>query len=1140
MSTSNAQESSSKTIEETYIKLTPIEHVLKRPDTYVGSVEAITDKQWIYNAEEDKLEYKEITYVPAFFKIFDEILVNAADNKIRDSSMSTLKVKIDKEAGKISVYNNGKGIPIEIHKELNVYVPEMLFGQLMTSSNYNDDEKKVTGGRNGLGAKSVNIFSTQFTVETTDTTQKKRYIQLFHNNMTQTDKPKITSYSKKEEYTMISFIPDFEKFGMTGLTDEAISLLSKRVHDMAGTVKDVKVFLNDKRIHAKNFKEYVQMYLKSVNAVGASSRSSIVHEHVNDRWEISITPSIEGQFQQVSFVNSICTSKGGTHVKHVIDQIVTKLTEHIEKKNKGVKVKPFQIKNYIWIFVNCLIENPAFDSQTKENMTLKQSSFGSKCVVDDDFIKKGFFLLLIKYIFKVVRTGILEGIMNDLKSKQVQDLKKTDGVKRNMINVPKLDDAVNAGTRNAQNCILVLTEGDSAKALALAGFDVVGHNEWGVYPLRGKLLNVRDASLKQISENKEVQAIKQILGLQHNREYDSLKDLRYGSLMIMTDQDHDGSHIKGLIINFFDHFYPSLLKQPGFLREFITPIVKVKCQKDKTVLSFFTIPEYEEWKGENDNGKGWEIKYYKGLGTSTSDEAKEYFNDLDKHVKLFKPMDDEDHKLIEMAFSKKNADERKEWIKGIEDGTYIDYTQNEISIKDFINKELSLFSLSDNTRSIPSAIDGLKPGQRKVLFGCFRRNLVKGQIKVSQLSGYIAEHSAYHHGEDNLEKEMIAASARYINTRLTPFARMIFHPDDDVLLDYLNEDGQSIEPKWYVPVIPMILVNGAEGIGTGWSTNIPNYNPKDIIYNLRQMINGKELNPMHPWYRVTRVIISELPIRKWTEDYKSKVLTDLKENVDLEIELSLEQMAKAESEEGFEKFFQLTNSMATTNMMCFDPNNKLAKYDSPEDILKEFYQIRLDFYVKRRKITTKSLKKSKIIKLLESHNFDKIYSEDDLSSSSASLSPSSSEDSESENSDVEFNDDIRGYNYLMKMTCWTFNELTEISDMTATDLWIKDLDTLESAWDEFLKSGTISGDDNRPLPHHQQQPHISKAKSSSSSKSVKTPRKNKGKLKAVENTLVDDDAYLKVNNETNKLVEKNKAPIERVIRRQPKRRKVAD
>ncbi|CAJ0626508.1 16528_t:CDS:2 [Entrophospora sp. SA101] len=532
MSKTNAKASSSKTIEETYIKLTPIEHVLKRPDTYVGSVEVITEKLWIYNVKDDKLEYKEITYVPAFFKIFDEILVNAADNKIRDSSMSIIKVKIDKELGKISVYNNGKGIPIEIHKELNVYVPEMLFGQLMTSSNYDDNEKKVTGGRNGLGAKSANIFSTQFTVETTDTTQKRIYTQLFHNNMTQTDKPKIISYDGKEEYTMISFIPDFEKFGMTELTDDIIALLSKRVFDMAGTVKDVKVFLNYKRIQVKNFKEYVQMYLKSVNAAGASSRTTVVHEHFNDRWEVSVTPSVEGQFQQVSFVNSICTSKGGTHVKHVIDQIVNKLTEHIEKKNKGVKVKPFQIKNHIWIFINCLIENPAFDSQTKENMTLKQSSYGSKCIIDDDFIKK------------VIKTGILEDIMSDLKSKQAQELKKTDGVKRNLINVPKLDDAVNAGTRNAQHCTLVLTEGDSAKALALAGFDVVGHNEWGVYPLRGKLLNVRDASMKQISENKEVQAIKKILGLQHNKEYDSLEDLRYGKLMIMTDQDHDGSHIK--------------------------------------------------------------------------------------------------------------------------------------------------------------------------------------------------------------------------------------------------------------------------------------------------------------------------------------------------------------------------------------------------------------------------------------------------------------------------------------------------------------------------------------------------------------------------------------------------------------------
>ncbi|CAJ0836243.1 12715_t:CDS:10, partial [Entrophospora sp. SA101] len=380
---------------QTYIKLSPIEHVLKRPDTYVGSVETVTEKQWIYNAEKDKLEYKEINYVPAFLKIFDEILVNAADNKMRDPSMNQISVNIDKDDGQISVYNNGKGIPIEIHKELNVYVPEMLFGQLMTSSNYNDDEKKFTGGRNGLGAKSANIFSTKFTVETIDMAKKKQYVQSFYENMTKTDEPKITAYDKKEEYTKISFNPDFEKLGMSKLTNDTIALLNKRVYDIAGTVKNVKVFLNDKQIQTKNFKEYVQMYLKSINVTdGEPSKTDVVHQQFGDHWEVSIAPSIEGQFQQVSFVNSICTSKGGTHVNHVIDQIVTKLIECIEKKNKDLKVKHFQIKNHIWVFVNCLIENPAFDSQTKEIMTLKHHSFRPKCRIDDNFIKKGYDYLM--------------------------------------------------------------------------------------------------------------------------------------------------------------------------------------------------------------------------------------------------------------------------------------------------------------------------------------------------------------------------------------------------------------------------------------------------------------------------------------------------------------------------------------------------------------------------------------------------------------------------------------------------------------------------------------------------------------------------------------------------------------------------
>lgn len=451
---------------------------------------------------------------------------------------------------------------------------------------------------------------------------------------------------------------------------------------------------------------------------------------------------------------------------------------------------------------------------------------------------------------------MVETILSFAKFKQDQLLKKSDGSgKRTRISgLAKLDDANNAGGRNAGQCTLILTEGDSAKSLAVSGLSVVGRDNFGVFPLRGKLLNVREASNAQIMANAEISAIKQILGLRQGVVYKDTASLRYGHLMIMTDQDYDGSHIKGLIINFFDHFWPSLLKISGFLLEFITPIVKASKGKgaNRKEVSFFTIPEYEAWKGRNDDGKGWVLKYYKGLGTSTTEDAKKYFSDLGKHLKPFQAADDESRVLIDMAFSKKKADDRKEWLRGYVEGTFMDHSIPEIPLVDFVNKELILFSRADNIRSIPSAVDGFKPGQRKILFACFKRNL-KSEIKVAQLAGYVSEHSAYHHGEVSLCMTIVnmaqvfvgsnnlnlleplgqfgtrlqggkdAASPRYIFTNLSKLARTIFHPHDDPLLNYLNDDGQSIEPEWYIPILPMLLVNGGDGIGTGWSTAIPNY-----------------------------------------------------------------------------------------------------------------------------------------------------------------------------------------------------------------------------------------------------------------------------------------------------------------------------
>ena len=175
----------------------------------------------------------------------------AADNKVRDTSMDTIKVNIDRETNTISVYNNGRGIPIEIHATEKVYVPELIFGHLLTSSNYDDEEEKITGGRNGYGAKLCNIFSNMFTVETADSASGKKFKQVFSNNMSKKTEPKIVANSKGEDFTKITFQPDLSKFGLTAIDDGFYALLKKRVYDLAGCVRGIKVFLNDERIKIK-------------------------------------------------------------------------------------------------------------------------------------------------------------------------------------------------------------------------------------------------------------------------------------------------------------------------------------------------------------------------------------------------------------------------------------------------------------------------------------------------------------------------------------------------------------------------------------------------------------------------------------------------------------------------------------------------------------------------------------------------------------------------------------------------------------------------------------------------------------------------------------------------------------------------
>ena len=958
--------------------------------------------------------------------IFNEVLVNARDQIVRLNQLydndktirrvTTIRINYNPDNRNLTIYNDGTGISVEKHSKEKIYIPQMIFGELLTSSNYKKDEKKIVGGKNGYGAKLVNIFSKTFTITTVDHIKQKKYSQTWNDNMTKCNEPNIRVF-KNQPYTEITWDLDFKRFDIEEYSEDLLNLLYKRVYDIAGiTDKSINVYLNDEKIKIKSFLDYVKMY--SVN-----DSKKIINETISDRWEVALTISDNDTFEQVSFVNGIHTSQGGSHVETISKLIINHLSETIKKKHKK-EIQDKIIKRYLSVYINSVIENPSFSSQTKEKLITTPSKFGSKPVLSKKFLKE-----CANY------QELIDKILDANSKKENKDSKQTDGKKKNKIIVPKLDDANWAGTRKSDQCTLILTEGDSAKSMAIAGLSVIGRDRYGVFPLRGKVLNVRDANIKQINENKEIVNVKKIIGLETNKKYKDTKSLRYGKIMIMTDQDHDGFHIKGLLLNLFHSMWPELLSK-NFISYMNTPIVKVSLKKD--IKSFYTLTDYNHWKESESNYKKYNIKYYKGLGTSTAVESKEYFKNLKLNTYI---TNDKTDSSINLAFNKKQADDRKEWLKAFDENNILDYNIPDTPIDEFINKELIHFSNADTGRSIGSAIDGLKTSQRKILFSCIKRKLYS-EIRVAQLAGYVSEHASYHHGEASLQGAIInmaqdfvgsnninillpngqfgtrimggsdSASARYIHTELNPIVDTLFPKDDLPLLTYINDDGIIIEPEFYIPIIPMVLINGMVGIGTGFSTNIPSYNPYDIIKNIESKLNGKPYYMIKPFYKgfkgkiikkdkynfVTKgkyqfnsdtnsIHITELPIGKWTDDYikfiQDNILceknnfiieyenhsTDTEVNIICKVtdEFIFEFQHSTLDKEGLdyvEKHMKLTSNKSLTNLHLYNNQKCITKYDNIFKIMDEHYYTRYDLYVKRKAYLLDNLKNR--IMILES------------------------------------------------------------------------------------------------------------------------------------------------------------------------------
>ena len=1023
-------------LSQKYQKKTAIQHVLEAPETYVGSIENVESPQHILNETGNRIIEKTIEYIPGLFKLFDEGIVNCRDHVVRMQQaiatgqtncipVSNIEVTVS-EDGTITMLNDGNGIDVAEHPEHKTWIPQMIFGELRTSTNYDKEEKKIVGGKNGFGFKLVLIWSTYGMVETVDHVRGLKYRQEFKNNLSEICTPTITK-CKNKPYTRVVFKPDYARLGLTGLSPDVVALMKKRVYDVAAiTDKAIKVKYNGELVPVKNFQQYIDMY------VGDKTEVPRVYEDNGDRWEYAVALTPTNEFVQVSFVNGIHTAKGGKHVEYILNQITRKLGDFIEKKKK-VKVNPNSIKEQLVLFLRCDIENPAFDSQTKDFLNTPFAKFGSKCEVTEKFIEK------------VAKMGVMDAALQLTEVKENKAAKKTDGVKSKSVRgIPKLTDANWAGTEKSKDCIIIFCEGDSAKAGIISGLSSDDRNSIGVYPMKGKILNVRGETVKKITENKEIAEIKKILGLETGKKYETMEDvhksLRYGKVLFMTDQDLDGSHIKGLGINLFQTEWPTLAAIPGFIGFMNTPILKAK--KGHSEINFYNDGEYNAWKEANDT-KGWKLKYYKGLGTSTGKEFREYFEN--KKLVCFSRTEKSDDS-IDMVFNKKRADDRKDWLKLYDRNSYLDTSKQDVSYDEFIDRELIHFSKYDCDRSIPNLMDGLKISLRKIIYSAFKMNL-QTEIKVAQFSGYVSKEACYHHGEASLNAAIVgmaqnfvgsnninllmpngqfgtrlqggkdSASERYIFTQLNGITRTLFPAEDDHILEYLNDDGTLVEPIFYAPIIPMVLVNGSKGIGTGFSTDIMCYNPLQIIEYLKKKLGQtleEEPEPFLPYYegfqgQVTklseerflfkgvyekvgpdRIRVTELPVGYWTEDFKElieelieptvgkdgkKVAASIKDyddtskdtNVDFTITFAkgrldeLEQVKADYGCNGLEKLLKLYTTNTTTNMHLFDAKDVLQKYEKVTDIIDAYYEVRLNLYSSRKDFMIRALERDLVV-----------------------------------------------------------------------------------------------------------------------------------------------------------------------------------
>nr|WRK65065.1 DNA topoisomerase II [Marseillevirus futianmevirus] len=979
-------------------RLNDFQFALHRPETFLGSIRPLPHDRWFWSEEEKMMKFGSLTFPEGLERIYYEIISNGIDNMFRSQKsgipMKSIKVTLDRETGYCTVWNDGAHISVEKREysytdELGntttslLYPAELFFGYSKASTNYNDSEERKTSGRNGLGAKLTSVFSKHFVVRCFDPEKKLIFTQEFHDNLTRRSEPVLEKCTKKRGWTEVSFLPDFERFGLSSWSDALVSRFKKTMRD-ASLVTGLTVEFNEEKFLFKDIEDYARLFSKDnpnlLTLKSADSSFVLLEKNVSN------VVFESGQETSLSFVNGLEVFTG-VHVNAWKNAVLMPLLKAFNAKQK-VEGKPKasmkQLECFFHIFLVCDLDKPEFTSQTKHELA---SPVPKTCKLKEEQVKK-----LLKWSFAPELSSRL-------------DPKKTKRTKKLELNLKKVDDAQLAGTERSSECILILTEGDSAKTLAVSGFTSLQDRErYGAFALKGKVLNTTNATSKAIGKNEELAMLKMVLGLSK----DLTKTLRYGKVLLMCDADEDGKHIEGLVLAFFHKFFPELLKN-GFVVSLQTPILKAFPTK-KQELWFYTVGQFEEWVQKNPGHKNLTVKYLKGLGSSKPEDGMKYL----AQQKLLKyTSDGTEDSFFELAFAKNKSDERKKWLS--EDAKICSQYEGDMPLSTFIDEKLSSYHRENNRRSIPSVYDGLKPSQRKVLYACLSSNIVgpSKTEKVERLAGKVASIAGYHHGEVSLSGTIIGmaqnfvgsgnnipllypdgsygtrlrggkdhSAARYLSTYVVPLARILFPPEDDDLYERVLEDNELNEPVHYLPILPMILVNGACGIGTGHSTEIPPHNPLDICKWIRCWLNSEETPELVPWWRgfkgevkledgkgrtfgileklsKDKWRISETPVGLWTYDCKM-YLENLEKNKHIKsFEDKYTNKDAAFIVTTTKDFIptitnlKLSKAFSLKNLTAFD--NKPVKFSSVSEILEKYCVARLDLYGKRKEKLLKDL-----------------------------------------------------------------------------------------------------------------------------------------------------------------------------------------